>query len=75
MTCLRAFVPSCITRLHASRGLLTRLIYAPCATYLCLKIFLEWVCSPVETFHFPRTIKGTTDRAVSCGSTNSRETF
>ena len=87
---LRAFVPytsSCLTSLHALhalRALLTRLIYEPCAPlsralralFVHLKIFLGWVCSPAETFHFPRAIKGTTNRALFlCESKNSRETF
>ena len=40
---LRAFLPyvlPCLTHLRALRALLTRLIYAPCAPYLCgLKYF------------------------------------
>ena len=71
----RAFVPSRLTCLRALRALLTRLIYALVAFFSCvlralfvrLKIFLGWICSPAETFHFQKTIKGTTSRAVLSG--------
>ena len=72
---LRAFVPyvpSCLTRLRTLRVLLTRLIYAPYASFsrflhalfMRLKMFLGWICTSAETFHFPRIINGTTNRAV-----------
>ena len=69
LTCLSAFMPSCLCAL---RALLTGLIYAPCTLFsrtlqglfVCHNIFLKWICSPAETFLFPRTIKNTTNCAV-----------
>ena len=82
---LRAFKPYaslCLTRLHVLRALLTRLIYAlrafSCALhvlFVSFKILLGWLCIPAETFHFPRSIKGTTNRAVLYGSKSNREAF
>ena len=72
---LRAFV------LHVpySRALSTRLahlFHAPCnVLFVRLKIFLGWICSPAGTFHFPRTIKITTNCAVFMWVKNSLETF
>ena len=34
------------------------------ALFVRLKIFLGWICSPTETFHFSRNIKDTTNCAV-----------
>ena len=31
------------------------------ALFVCLDIFLGWICAPAETFHFPWTIKDTTN--------------
>ena len=72
---LRTFVPCaplCLTRLRTLRVLLTRLIYASYASFsrflhalfMRLKMFLGWICTSAETFHFPRIINGTTNRAV-----------
>lgn len=78
VVCLCAFVlyaNLCLTYLAHLCDLgaaLMRLIYTPCAYFprtwhtlsVSLKIFLEWVCSPAKSSCFPRTIKGTTKRAV-----------
>ena len=56
LTCLRdlrAFAPY-VPYLRASS---TRL-----ARFICTS--LGWIYSPAETFHFPRTIKGTVNRTV-----------
>lgn len=61
------YVPLCLTLFRALRALLTCLIYGPGASFslalhalfVCLKIFLGWICSSSKTLLFTRTIKGT----------------
>ena len=74
---LRAFMPYAPLRLicfiYASylRTLFTchaRITYAPYlrtlpTLFMCIKIFLGWICNLSKTFNFPRTIKGTTNYA------------
>ena len=95
---LRAFAPSCITRVTRLCSLravvpcvsshLTCLTHAPylrkprvsfsCAlrgVFVHLKIFLGWIYSPEEVFHFLWILKGTTNRAVFMCVKNSRGTF
>ena len=63
------YVPLCLTLFRALRALLTCLIYGPGAPFslalhalfVCLKIFLGWICIPAETFYFLRTIKDTSE--------------
>ena len=72
LTCLYFFAPYAPSCLPALRGLLTHLIYAPCASFSSVlhalfvrfKIFLGWIFSSLETSHFPRITKGATNRAV-----------
>ena len=69
LRCLRTLMPYAPSCLRALRALRTCFIYAPCAPFsralfVRLKIFLGWIFSAAETFHFPKTIKGTTNRAV-----------
>ena len=74
-----SYAPSCLMRLRALRTFvpyasshLTWLTHTPCAPissalhalFVRLKSFLGWICSPTETFHFPRTIKDTTKCTV-----------
>ena len=67
-----SYVPEPLTRPSTLCALLTRLIYAPyapfsrtlSALFVRLKIFLGWICNQAEPYYFPRTIKGTTNRAV-----------
>ena len=70
MVLTHAFVPYCTTRLRVlraftpyvpySRTLSMCLFHAPFSRalpslYVCLNNFLGQICSPAETFHFPRT--------------------
>ena len=68
---LRASVPYA-SYVSYPRTLSTRLAHPFYALFVRLKILLGWICSPAETSHFPRIIKGTANSAVF---KNSRETF
>ena len=57
------------------RTLSTRLARLFYALFVRLKISLGWICSPAETSHFPRIIKGTANSVVLVCVKNSRETF
>ena len=56
------YVPSRLTQAPYRRAL--RAFFTGLAHLVRLKIFLAWICNPAEIFHFPRTIKGTTNCAV-----------
>ena len=60
----RAFASYVPSYLRTLRALFTRLIYAPSALTVRLQIFLGWIFSTAETFHFLKTIKVTTNHAV-----------
>ena len=66
---LRAFMPyapshlTCLTHTPYLRALrvFSRFLHA---LFMRLKLFFRWICTSAETFHFPRIINGTTNRAV-----------
>ena len=74
LTCLSHL--HALLALHALRALRKRhYLRALRALFVRVKIVLRWICSPAETFNFPRIIEGTTNLLFLSGSKNSRKFF